>query len=473
MQQTYTFFFKTGLLLLVVLLLALILVFFMRRAQQVTFVPESFRESADILQNPYQGFYRIVAYTLSDDPEPLDETAIREYELPLVLVEINLCGYRTGPVSDAALGQLEGILNAWSRTDTQVMLRFLYDWHGIARSTEPEALSTILTHMDQVAEVVNRYEASVYLMQGCFIGNWGEMHGSYFEDAKSIQRLVTRLHQVIAPSIYLSVRTPAQWRLITGLYDVPAEFPAFQEQAPITGRLGLYNDGMLGSPTDLGTYGTTRRRDAKDPFYKGIREEELAFQNALCNYVPNGGEVVQSNRLNDLPGAVQYLAAVHASYLNINYDKAVLEKWSRTVWKGNDAFSGCDGLTYVKAHLGYRYVARNATAQRQGLLRPHLTLSLTLENTGFGNTLKPFEAEYLLQNTLTGQTLSIPISYDLRTLKSGRRATLTASLPGKELPEGIYQVFFSVTDGETGRQIALANTAYTEGKGLLIGQLEN
>ena len=102
-----------------------------------------------------------------------------------------------------------------------------------------------------------------------------------------------------------------------------------------------------------------------------------------------------------------------------------------------------------------------------------MTLQLTLENTGFGNTLKPFEAVFLLQNTLTGESISLPIPFDYCTLKSGETAVLTASLPENALSEGTYQLFFSITDAATGRQIALANTAYHEGDGLLLGQLED
>ena len=291
MQPSYTFILKCVLPLLAVFLVALMLLFFGNRSRPIAFTPEAFWESTAVLKNPYQGFYRIFGYTLSDDGQHVQTTAadsIREYDFALVLLEINLRNYRTGPISNSALAQLDDILKAWSQSDAQILLRFLYDWDGIAKAKEPESLSTILTHMDQVAEIVNRYESSVYLMQGCFIGNWGEMHGSYFADAQSIQTLITHLHQVIAPSIYLSVRTPAQWRTITGLYDVPAKFPAFQDEPSITGRLGLFNDGMLGSLSDLGTYGDTLRKDASAPSYKGVREEELSFQNALCQYVPNG-----------------------------------------------------------------------------------------------------------------------------------------------------------------------------------------
>lgn len=439
----------------------------------VAFIPAALSESTAVLHNPCQGFYHIVRYLLAQsgryaDGDPAAQA--RDYGLPLVLLEINLRNYKAGPVSGAALAQLEDILRVWSQSGAQIILRFLYDWDGIAKAMEPEDLSTVLTHMDQVGETVNRYASAVYLMQGIFIGNWGEMHGSRFTDAQSVQTLITRLHEVIAPAIYLSVRTPAQWRMITGVYDVPAKFPAFQDPPSLAGRLGLYNDGMLGSLSDLGTYGDAPRKNDPDLSRKGTREEELAFQNHLCRYVPNGGEAVHDSPCSDLPAAVRYLKTIHASYLNADYDPAVLKKWSRTVWRGQDAFSGCDGLTYIRAHLGYRYTVRRFTVGKHGFLQPRITLRLTLENTGFGNALKPFEAAILFRNTAAEETVRLPLPFDFRGLKSGEKAILTASLPVKELSAGTYALFLSVTD-PAGRQITLANTAYGEEKGLLLGQL--
>lgn len=475
MKQLNDFPLKFILPFIAVFLLLIILIIFIQRPRQISFTPEILSESTSVLNNPYQGFYHIIGYTLTDDyvqTENLSDYHTRGYDSPLVLLEINLKNYRDGAVSDPGLTQLEDIFKAWSESDTQIILRFLYDWDGIAKATEPKSLSTILTHMDQVSEIVNRYASSIYLMQGIFVGSWGEMHDSYFMDEQSVKTLLSHLHEVIAPSIYLSVRTPAQWRMVTGLYDVPAKFPAFQEHPSMIGRLGLYNDGMLGSLSDLGTYGDTPRKEATFPSYKGIREDELSFQNTLCQYVPNGGEVVCNNPYNDLPSAVQDLRTMHISYLNADYDSTVLEKWRQTIWDARDAFSGCDGLTYVKAHLGYRYTVRQFTLRKRDLLHPRLTIHLTLENTGFGNTLKPFEAAVLFRHTTTGETIRLPLLFDFRNLKSGQTKTLTASLPVKDLTPGTYELFFSVTDTATGRQIALANTPGSKVNGLLLGRLD-
>ena len=217
--------FTIGLWSLGFLLLAALLPCLLRvRSHRFAWTAEPFSESTQPLANPYQGFYHIIRYTLSDDV-PSGETAIGadSYAHPLALLEINLKQFRTSAISENGLAQLNDILASWSRSPahTRLILRFLYDWDGVAAAAEPESLTLVLTHMDQVSEIVNRYEASVYLMQGVFVGNWGEMHGSHFTDAKSIKTLALHLHEVIAPSIYLSVRMPAQWRMITGQSILP------------------------------------------------------------------------------------------------------------------------------------------------------------------------------------------------------------------------------------------------------------
>lgn len=455
--------FLFGLLILVLILRCM--------RQSVTFTAEKFSESNEVLENPYQGYYHIIGYVLNDTDKAITSHA-DTYSDSLVLLEINLKNYKNTDISEHALSQLEQIFKDWSNTDTQILLRFLYDLDGIAKATEPDSLSTILTHIDQVSEIVNRHSDSIYLMQGIFIGNWGEMHGSEFMDDTSVHTLINHLNESIDSSIYLSVRTPAHWRMITNLYDVPKKFPAFQANENLMARLGLYNDGMLGSASDLGTYGDTNRKDATSPSYKGTREDELKFQNTLCQYVPNGGEVVSDNAYNDLPSAVEALTTMHVSYLNADYDNTVLDKWKNTTWNQNDAFCGCDGYTYIQAHLGYRYLVTKCTVKTSGFLNPQLNLSIELQNTGFGNALKEFQATLKFKDTETKEITCVPIDYDLRKLKSTQKKTLSVSLPRKSLKSGSYQVFLSITDAQSEKQISLANTQGMQEEGLLLGRME-
>ena len=338
----------------------LFLYIFFAFSNRITYTTEEFSESAEVLNNPYQGFYHIIGYTLSDDDSPDGNSSYQTnlYTESLALLEINLKNYRTTQISENGLAQLNEILTSWSQSSsgTKLILRFLYDWDGIALATEPDSLDLILTHMNQISKIVNKHSDSVYIMQGIFIGNWGEMHHSKFSDDNSIKTLIKHLNDIISPSIYLSVRTPSQWRMVNNLYEPPKKISAFKTDNSLTGRLGLFNDGILGSESDLGTYGNTLKREAVSPSYQGTRKEELEFQNNLCKYVPNGGEVVYNNSLSKFETSVSALRTMHISYLNADYDSRVLDKWRNTIRTENDVFNGCDGYSYIKAHLGYRYL---------------------------------------------------------------------------------------------------------------------
>ena len=55
--------------------------------------------------------------------------------------------------------------------------------------------------------------------EGLFIGNWGEMNGTKYENDEDLVRLTKQLYSVTDSSTYLAVRTPDQWRRIMGIRD--------------------------------------------------------------------------------------------------------------------------------------------------------------------------------------------------------------------------------------------------------------
>ena len=67
---------------------------------------------------------------------------------------------------------------------------------------------------EQLAPVINRYANSIYLLQGIFVGNWGEMIHSDYLSGNDLTALTEKLASLTDPSIFLSVRTPAQLRTI-------------------------------------------------------------------------------------------------------------------------------------------------------------------------------------------------------------------------------------------------------------------
>lgn len=450
------------------ILICTALVFFISyRPLQASLEPVSFQESSASIRNPYQGWYRIYGCLLADN---MNISAVDDTDNRLVLLEINLKTYSDKDISQKGLKNLDSLFALWANSDKQMIVRFLYDWDGKAMETEPKELQQILTHMTQVSKVVNRYADHIYILQGIFVGNCGEMNNSRYMTDTDMCQLIQHWASVTDSSIYLSVRTPAHWRTIAQSMEPLPKEDAFCGSA--ISRIGLFNDGMLGSGNDLGTYGELSFPDMTSYNDKASREDEIAFQDQLCEYVPNGGEVVLDNPFNDLENAVSDLRTMHISYLDCDYDSAVLDKWKSTIYEDkNSIFHGMSGYEFIGEHLGYRYVLRSLKCDHNPRFDKTARLILSIENNGFSNSLKKFDAILLLKNDKTNTTYSIPIESDTRFWKSQQITDITISLPMKDYEEGSYRLFFQLSDPATNETIQLANTLPLTKNGYLIGTL--
>lgn len=451
--------------LLLLLFLVLFALLGIRGFYHVSYAPEACTESAEELSNPYIGFYHMYGYVLGSEalsnlPDENDSNS--RSAQGVVMLELNLRQFADQDLSDLALSQIDTILSAWQRHGNQIILRFLYDWDGKAKEAEPQSLDQILRHMDQTAEIVNHYTDCVFLMQGIFVGNCGEMNNSNYMSDENCTALMQHLASVIDPSIFLSVRTPVQRRKILDSAVLPSAKTAFD--GSLSSRLGLFNDGMLGTANDTGTYGDT---PASADAYRSawVREDELNFQNELCNFVPNGGEVVLDNPFNDLSHAISDLSRMHVSYLNSEHDLAVLNKWKDSVYTDETSiFDGISGYDYMARHLGYRYVVRNTSLDQA-------QLNIELENVGFSVAYRRLDPEITLVSP-DGEVFSFPLSDDSRFWTPGSTAELSVSLPFHELSKGTYTIYFRMTDPALQREIQPANTFSHTEYGFELGTLD-
>lgn len=432
----------------------------------------NFTESSQELDNPSRGFYRIHSFQITDHQEDYQQKITAEFgqdkETKLSLVQINLQNYREGAITEAGLANIESLLDALKVTDKHLIVRFVYDWDGKNMECEPENLETILLHMEQVGPALRRHHKQIFTLQGLFIGNWGEMNGTKFLEDEDLSQLAFKLAAVTAPSTYLSVRMPAQWRKIIG------DQGENQSIRDLKTRLGLFNDGMLGNESDYGTYGT-QSADAADWCSSWSREDELEFQSALCGCVPNGGEVIHDNAFNDLDRAIEDLATMHVTYLNEDYDRAVFQKWAGEQVSAQGCFSGMDGLTYIKRHLGYRLLITDAQLEHKPV-KNLLSADVTFKNVGFAPLYQDVKVQLSLYSEEKDKLLTYEVPQNLRKLLGGNQAedllTLHKEIPMKDLSGTSYNVYVSLTDSQTGKNIFLANQQETEQYGYPIGTID-
>ena len=283
-----------------------------------------------------------------------------------------------------------------------------------------------------------------------------------------MRKLAARLADVSDASTFLSVRTPAQWRKITG-----EAAPDGWTENPLAKRLGLFNDGMLGSVSDYGTYSDNTRQDAGD-FSAWTREEELAFQDVLCSSVPSGGEVIVDNPYNDLENAIADLKTMHVSYLNEDYDRNVLDKWAGTVVNTDDCYDGMDGWSYVERHLGYRLWIAGA-ALSHSFWADTVEVNAALKNSGFA----PFYRQTKVCVSVTDEAGAVCYTdeweEELLKLSGGneddRELALTGTIPIRGWESGTYRVYINLSDADSGEQILLANEADATENGYCLGEV--
>lgn len=419
----------------------------------------TYTESSKVLKNPNRGFYFMYGFRIKDENDEdyyniLSKRFISSHAHSLVMIQVNLQEYADGPISENGLEDINKLFEAMSQFDKQYLIRFLYDWNGENKNVEPESADIILMHMEQLQNIFEEYHNIIFVHQGLFIGNWGEMNGTIHLD--SMKTLAEKLLEVSKNEMFLSVRMPAQWRKITQIADPQI---SVYSNDHITRKIGLFNDGMMGSFSDYGTYGSESKNKV-GYFTHWNRTEELIFQEELCKYVPNGGEVIKDNEYNDFPNAIETLKQMRITYLNWDYDRTVLEKWKAYTISDDTVYDGMDGLTYVERHLGYRFLIRNVEL---GYKKKNdlLTVKVDLQNVGFAPIYKPAEVYIQIVNIEKKASYTYLVQVDLSSLVGGYDNDMILEIThNQELlgyGEGVYELYFMIKDVDSGLPIYLAN----------------
>ena len=191
--------------------------FFFRNVRDVQVKVNPFFESAKELQNPYRGYYRIFKYYIMDERQDftveVGDVVTKGQDHPeLMLLELHLGEFKDREISKVGLENIDDLLGRLTTQNTQWIFRILYDWVGENEGNEPD-IQMVLKHLDQMEPLLKKYDNHIYIMQGLSVGNWGEMHGTEYNDKISFTRLLNKYREVTGENVFLSVRTPRIWRM--------------------------------------------------------------------------------------------------------------------------------------------------------------------------------------------------------------------------------------------------------------------
>ncbi len=402
------------------------------------------QESIKELPNPACGWYQIHTFPVEQAPD-LDELGwCIDPADRIALVLFHIGAYRQKPLDESALEHMRVVLAFFSDRQIEIVLRIVYDNEGKGMEHEPSFYDQVEEHIRQIGPLLREFSGQIYIFQGLLVGSWGEMHTSKFLSNERLTRTRDLLRAYLDGQTFLAFRRPMFYRRL------------YKDQKP-ENRAGLYDDGMFGSPTHLGTFGNETRSRA-GWVNAWTREEELDFEDELCQNAPNGGEAVlgeQERFLYTLEETAALLAKMHVSYLNRVHDARVLDCWKEMTWEKKDAWRGTDGCTYIGRHLGCRFRISGAEAdfhrdtEKTGT---SVMLTITVQNDGFAPCYQEAEAYVRIgENTVW-------IPSDVRTWKSGKETMLLVDLP---LADGA--VYFGIRRSSDGRPIYLAHECEEDG----------
>ncbi len=407
-----------------------------------------FTESTELLYNPLRGWYSIFTFEAEKDPDFKQLEYCLDESETLALILIDIGSFQSRDLDLPSVERIKAILAFFIRNKKDIILRVTYDHEGRAMEKEPSLFSQIVRHITQVGEILKEVSGAVFIYQGLLIGNWGEMHTSRFVSCGYLKQMAAVLRENIGEGTFLAVRRPVYWRMLNEPGDLP--------------DMGLFDDGMFGSPSNLGTFGT-QTRDTVGEHSAWSREEELAFEDILCKNVPNGGEAVYGEGYSEGMSQEQLLKdlrSMHITYLNSKYDAKLLDSWKKTVYEGKGVWAGRKLYEYIGAHLGYRFWVKSVAILpvKDQCPETMCRLGIEIKNLGFASLYQ--EAELCLEwKDGEGNEKSKRIDFDMRKLAGGSAGQAVCTIEADEgmlflrarLKRDERPLYFANSSGRAGR----------------------
>ncbi|MEQ8471973.1 MAG: DUF4832 domain-containing protein [Marinoscillum sp.] len=384
--------------------------------------------------NPERGLYHHTEVH-SGNYNLLSEGQLRSYRtnesITQILRVFYLENFRASPISQNYLDNMRRDFRRIRNAGIKCIVRFAYT----TSSSAPYGDATpdvVQMHINQLTPIIRENADVIAVMQAGFIGAWGEWYytdhfAGYTPGAVSQENWADR--RAVVNSILKALPADRMVQIRTPGYKMKL----YDSEEPLTlatafsgeniSRVGHHNDCFVASSSDYGTYVNP---DLEKPFLE-----------METKYTPMGGETCNlAPPYSDCDNSLSELERFHWSYLNIDYNKNVLNEWED---------QGC--FDEVALNLGYRHQLLSSeyhtTSQPGGTFK----LGIKLINTGYANFYNPRKLFVELVHNESGKTHHLQWDTNTRLWPIGEAHTLTleAGIPN-DISEGDYSVMLSLPD---------------------------
>lgn len=384
-----------------------------------------------------------------------------------------LTGYCEAGIADDKLAALQKSFDRARNCGVKFLLRFAYESN---RSSPGPTSDRVLSHIDQLREIIHKNIDVIYVMQCGFVGLWGEwhtsVHGLESDSGKSSAILRSALEMLPSGRFTQMRRAKYKKNNLEALkaFEEISSSTAFGDKP--AARIGFFNDGTLANSCDGGTWPDAPFSTHGNPEFDYVCRE--------APYMPVDGELFWTGHgerfIAGLTAAERFCLHHYTTFSYVHgfhkLDKDnvewVIDDWQKQelpekVLKDrrlpvSDSYFDAAPRTsfeYIRDHLGYRIEVQSAEWPRTAWPDDEIKFSLSLINRGFStfiNVRRPF---FTLIGT-SGQIIEIPTEADCRSwqpYKPGdpeRKPPTHKVSASIKLPQGIspgeWQVGFWLPD---------------------------
>lgn len=395
----------------------------------------NYNESLTELNNPERGFYEPIGLNMQ-----VSNNKVLNPKNNLVHLRVGIGSFSSKVNGEKDLEFTDDMLNALDKTlknirsnGGSVIIRFAYDNFNGTKDVEP-SLDMILTHIGQLKKLFNDNADVIAYVELGFFGPWGEMHSSKICTKENVSIAIDAMLDSVPKNIKIGVRTPAyyaSWADIS-LEKINENITTSESNAY---RVGLYNDGYLGSESDLGTF---KNRDV-----------EVSWLNNQAKHTFYGGEVVANYATGTPLNTIDYISQegflTHTTYLNLRWNNTVIDSWKNTIYNGHDElYKGLSAFLYINNHLGYRFVLRKSMLTTNIEQYSNLQGKLNIENVGFGNIINEKKVTIILKKG--EETVEIKTNLDPTTWDSKKISEIDFNIPlPKDISLGKWDVYLRIS----------------------------
>lgn len=364
----------------------------------------------------------------------------------------------------------ETFFKAWDETlqncrnnGCMVALRFRYDANG-KDNPEPASFEQVLNHIQQIKDsgLLEKYSDILAYVESGFVGKWGEQHGGKYTSVQYKAQVLEAMLQAVPSPIPVTVRTPdifAEWAGIkrselndTELINSLTESQYTTDIQTNKDRIGLYNDGYMGSDSDLGTYANREietdwlHNQTFTSYFGGEFSGNLSWAQKYDTYLPEN--------------AIPEMYKTHLSYINGNifqlYKDYTFSAEYDVDGVDNSAYYGENVYQFIRDHIGYRFVLRNSEITSETVQGGDVQVNFEVENTGFAGVIPSVQSYVILEKD--GVYTLAESDIDCHDWQSCTKSieTLDIKIPDN-LPSGEWNVYIKLNMGTEADTMNMSN----------------